>query len=36
VSSLAYEVSAKGRDVGEVAKEFVEKNSDRVDGWLGL
>lgn len=36
VSSLAYEISAKGRDPAEVAKEWVEKNSDRVDKMLGL
>ncbi|GAB4283031.1 MAG: glycine betaine ABC transporter substrate-binding protein [Roseovarius sp.] len=36
VSSLAYEISAKGRDPAEVAKEWVEKNSDRVDAMLGL
>ncbi|MGB0847414.1 MAG: glycine betaine ABC transporter substrate-binding protein [Thiolinea sp.] len=36
VSSFAYEISGKGRDPAEVAKEWVEKNSKRVDGWLGL
>ncbi|MDJ0628334.1 MAG: glycine betaine ABC transporter substrate-binding protein [Rhodobacter sp.] len=36
VSGLAFEVSANGRDPAEVAKEWVEANSDRVDGWLGL
>ena len=36
VSSFAYEISGKGRDPGEVAKEWVAANSDRVDGWLGL
>jgi len=36
VSKLAYEVSAKDRDPAEVAAEWVEANSDRVDGWLGL
>lgn len=36
VSALAYEISAQGRDPSEVAAEWVEANSDRVDGWLGL
>ena len=36
VSSLAFEVSANGRDPAEVAKEWVASNSDRVDAWLGL
>ena len=36
VSSFAYEISGKGRDAAEVAMEWVENNSDRVDGWLGL
>ena len=36
VSGLAFEVSANGRDPSEVAKEWVEANSDRVDAWLGL
>ncbi|MCV3273687.1 ABC transporter substrate-binding protein [Roseobacter sinensis] len=36
VSSLAYEISAQGRDPAEVAKEWVEANSDRVDAMLGL
>lgn len=36
VSALAFEISAQGRDPGEVAAEWVEANSDRVDGWLGL
>ncbi len=36
VSSFAYEISGKGRDPAEVAKEWVEKNTDRVDAWLGL
>ena len=36
VSSFAYEISGKGRDAGEVAREWVKNNSDRVDGWLGL
>lgn len=36
VSSFAYEISGKGREPAEVAKEWVAANSDRVDGWLGL
>jgi len=36
VSQLAYEISANGRDPAEVAAEWVNANSDRVDGWLGL
>ncbi len=36
VSALAFEVSAKGREPSEVAREWIGKNSDRVDGWLGL
>ncbi len=36
VSSFAFEISGNGRDPGEVALEWVEANSDRVDGWLGL
>ncbi len=36
VSGFAYEISGKGRDAGEVAKEWVAKNTDRVDAWLGL
>ena len=36
VSGFAYEIAGKGRDPAEVAKEWVEKNSDRVDAWLGL
>ena len=36
VSGFAFEISGKGRDAEEVAKEWVEKNSDRVDAWLGL
>lgn len=36
VSSFAFEISGKGRDPAEVAKEWVEANSDRVDAWLGL
>jgi glycine betaine/proline transport system substrate-binding protein len=36
VSSLAFEISANGRDPAEVAKDWVEANSDRVDAMLGL
>ncbi|MEM1201411.1 MAG: glycine betaine ABC transporter substrate-binding protein [Pseudomonadota bacterium] len=36
VSSFAYEISGKGRDAGEVAKEWVKNNPKRVDAWLGL
>lgn len=36
VSSFAYEISGKGREAGEVAKEWIEKNPERVDAWLGL
>ncbi|WP_299792453.1 glycine betaine ABC transporter substrate-binding protein [uncultured Marivita sp.] len=36
VSQLAFEISANGRDPAEVAAEWVNANSDRVDGWLGL
>lgn len=36
VSSFAFEISGNGRDAAEVAAEWVEANSDRVDGWLGL
>jgi len=36
VSSFAYEISGKGRDPAEVAREWVENNPDRVDTWLGL
>ena len=36
VSSFAYEISGKGRDAAEVAKEWVENNPERVDAWLGL
>ena len=36
VSALAYEISAKDRDPADVAKEWVEANSDRVDTMLGL
>jgi len=36
VSQLAFEISSNGRDPADVAKEWVNANSDRVDGWLGL
>jgi len=36
VSSLAFEISANGREPADVAKEWVEANSDRVDAMLGL
>ncbi len=36
VSSFAYEISGKGREPEEVAREWVEANTDRVDAWLGL
>ena len=36
VSFLAYEIAGKKRDAGEVAREWVAGNSDRVDSWLGL
>jgi glycine betaine/proline transport system substrate-binding protein len=36
VSSLAFEISANGRDAEEVAAEWVNANSERVDAMLGL
>ena len=36
VSKLAFEISANGRDPADVAKEWVNANSDRVDAMLGL
>ncbi len=36
VSGFAFEISGNGRDAAEVAKEWVDANSDRVDSWLGL
>ncbi len=36
VSSLAFEISANGRDPSDVAKDWVAANSDRVDAMLGL
>ncbi len=35
VSSFAFEIEG-GKDAADVAKAWVEANSDRVDGWLGL
>ena len=36
VSGFAFEISGNGRDPADVAKEWVNANSDRVDAWLGL
>ena len=36
VSGFAYEISGNGRDPGEVAREWITNNPDRVDAWLGL
>ncbi len=36
VSSFAYEISGKGRKAADVASEWIAKNPDRVDAWLGL
>ncbi len=36
VSNFAYEISGKGRKASEVASEWIAKNPDRVDAWLGL
>ena len=36
VSGFAFEVSGKGREPAQVAREWMEANSSRVDGWLGL
>ena len=36
VSSFAYEISGKGRDPEDVAKEWIAANPARVDVWLGL
>lgn len=36
VSSFAYEISGKGRDISEVASEWIKNNPQRVDAWLGL
>ena len=36
VSNFAFEVSGKGRDASEVAREWIAANPERVDSWLGL
>jgi glycine betaine/proline transport system substrate-binding protein len=36
VSNFAFEISGKGRDPAEVAKEWIDANPERVDAWLGL
>jgi glycine betaine/proline transport system substrate-binding protein len=36
VSSFAYEISGKGRKASKVASEWIAKNPERVDAWLGL
>ncbi len=36
VSGFAYEISGKGRKAADVASEWIAKNPDRVDAWLGL
>ena len=36
VSGFAFEISGKGREAEEVAREWVTNNTDRVDAWLGL
>ncbi|MEM7407604.1 MAG: glycine betaine ABC transporter substrate-binding protein [Pseudomonadota bacterium] len=36
VSGFAFEISGNKRAAADVAKEWVKKNSARVDGWLGL
>ncbi len=36
VSSFAFEISGKGREPGEVARDWMKANSERVDSWLGL
>jgi len=36
VSNFAYEISGKGREPAEVAREWIDANPDRVDAWLGL
>ncbi len=36
VSGFAFEISGKGREAAEVAREWVDNNPDRVDAWLGL
>ena len=36
VSSFAYEISGNGKEASEVAREWIAKNPERVDAWLGL
>lgn len=36
VSYFAFQIAGKKRDAGEVIREWIGENSDRVDGWLGL
>ncbi|NKC15580.1 MAG: glycine/betaine ABC transporter substrate-binding protein [Gammaproteobacteria bacterium] len=36
VSGFAFEISGKGRPAADVAKQWVNTNSARVDAWLGL
>ena len=36
VNKLSYEISIEKRDSEDVAREWVNANSDRVDSWLGL
>ena len=36
VSNFAYEISGKGRNPEDVAKEWIAANPTRVDAWLGL
>jgi len=36
VSYFAFQIAGKERDPDEVVGEWIKKNSDRVDGWLGL
>lgn len=36
VSNFAFEIAANGRNAEDVAKEWINKNSKRVDSWLGL
>ena len=36
VSYFAYQIAGEKRDAGKVVREWIQENSDRVDGWLGL
>lgn len=36
VGDLNYQIDGKGREIADVAKEWMEANPDRVDAWLGL